>query len=120
MKSILIRLVVSAVALWITSLLARALGLQLEIGSAVGAVVAVVALALVNAVIRPVLNLLVGPLNCLTFGLIGFVINALLFWLVGQLGIEGFRVGSFVAALFGSVVMGIISGLLNAFVRVER
>jgi len=126
-KSILIRLLVGVAALWITSLLAQQVGLTLKITSAGGAVLAVVALSLVNAVIRPVVNLLALPLRCMTFGLIGFVINALLFLLVGQLGIEGFQVGergkpaeTFLAALFGSVVMGVVSALLNAFVRPRR
>lgn len=126
MKSVVIRLLVGAVALWITSYLAGLLGLPLKIGSASGAILAVIALSLVNAVIRPVLMLLALPLRCLTFGLAGLVINALLFLLVGQLGIQGFQVGSpghpgdtFLAALFGSVVMGVVSGLLNAFIKVR-
>lgn len=126
MKSIVIRLLVGAVALWITSYLAQQLNLPLKIGSASGAIVAVAVLSLINAVIRPVLMLLALPLRFMTFGLAGLVINALLFLLVGRLGIEGFQVGlpghpgdTFPAALFGSVVMGIVSGILNAFIKVK-
>lgn len=119
-KGVVIRLLVGVVALWVTSLLAQELGLPLKITTATGAVVAVIALSLVNAVIRPVISLLTAPLNCLTFGLVGLAINALLFWLVGEMGIEGFTVDSFPAALFGSVVMAVVSGLLNAFVSVEH
>jgi putative membrane protein len=126
MKSIVIRLLVGAVALWITSYLAQQLNLPLKIGSASGAIVAVAVLSLINAVIRPVLMLLALPLRFMTFGLAGLVINALLFLLVGRLGIEGFQVGSpghpgdtFPAALFGSVLMGIVSGILNAFIKVK-
>jgi putative membrane protein len=126
-KGIVIRLLVGVAALWITSILAQQLGLPLVIGSASGAVLAVIALSFVNAVIRPVVSFFAMPLRCMTFGLIGIVINALLFLLVGQLGIEGFRVGApgqplqtLLAALFGSVVMGIVSALLNAFVRPRR
>ena len=124
MKGIVIRLLVGIAALWITSYLAQQVGLAIKITSAGGAVLAVLALSLVNAVIRPVLSFFALPLRCMTFGLIGFVINALLFLLVGNLGIEGFTVGqpgqplqTFLAALFGSVVMAVVSGLLNAFVR---
>lgn len=117
MKATLLRLIVSAIALWITSLLAQQLGLGLKLESATGAVLAVLALALVNALIRPLFTLLTLPLRCMTFGLISFVINAILFWLVGQLDIPGFQVHGFLAALFGSVVMSAVSAILNAFVR---
>ena len=51
----------------------------------------------------------------LTFGLFSFVVNAIMFWLVGQLNL-GLVVNGWVAALFGSVVLSIVSGLLNHFV----
>lgn len=124
--SVIVRLLVGAVALWITSLLAQSLQIPLKVGSASGAVVAVVALSLANALIRPVLNLLAMPLRCMTFGLIGFAINALLFWGVSLLKIEGFQVGgnsalgTVEAAFFGSIVMSVVSALLNAFVKVKQ
>ena len=50
------------------------------------------------------------------FGLLGFVVNALLFFVVGQMHL-GFKVdpgfNGFVASLIGSVGMGIISGVIN-------
>ncbi len=119
-KSAILRLLVSAVALWITSLLAQQLGLKLIIEGAAGAVLAVLALSLVNALIRPMVNMMALPLRCLTFGLIGIVINAVLFLVVGQLNIPGFKVEGFLAALFGSVVMGVVSAILNHFVKVKR
>jgi putative membrane protein len=56
--------------------------------------------------------LFVWPINCLTFGLLGFVINVALFFGVGKLGF-GFDVATPMAALIGSVAMGLISGVLN-------
>ena len=50
--------------------------------------------------------------DCLTFGLFAFVINALLFWIVGQLHL-GFHVSGILAALFGSIVMSILTAILN-------
>jgi len=113
---ILIRWVVSALALYLTVVAAQALGLGLALKPGVAsAFVAVAVFALVNAVIGGVLRLLTLPLNCLTFGLLGLVINALMFLLVGRLDV-GLVVRDFWAALFGSVVMGILSGILNTFV----
>jgi len=63
-------------------------------------------------VLRPVLKLLTLPLTCLTLGLFSFIVDAFLFWLVGQF-IPGFHVAGWQAPLFGSVVMSLIGGLLN-------
>jgi len=113
MKGILIRWVVSAIALYLTAVLANALQLGIVVKGAPGALLAVAALAIVNALIRPLILLFTLPLNCLTLGLFTFLINALMFWLVGAGWVPGFKVDGFLAAIFGSIVMGIISGLAN-------
>ena len=113
---ILLRWAVGAAALYLTVLLGQAL--QLDIGlkrNVVNVFLVVLALALVNAFIRPIVKLVTLPLNCLTLGLLGFVINALMFWLVSALDI-GLHVGGFLPALFGSVVMSLISGLLGTLI----
>lgn len=109
---ILLRWVVGAVALFATVWLGKKIGIGLELRDIGSAFVVVLALALVNAVIRPVVKLITLPLNCLTLGLFSFVVNALMFWLVGELHI-GLYVKGFLAALFGSVVLSLISGVLN-------
>lgn len=63
--------------------------------------------------LRPLLILLTLPVTLLTLGLFIFVINALLFQLAGYL-IDGFNVGGFWSALFGSVVYSLISWALSA------
>lgn len=121
MKGLFARLIVSALALYATALLANALniaGIRIDLTGAVPAVLAVIMLAVVNALIRPLVLLLTIPLNCLTLGLFTVVINALMFWLVGYgwPWLHGFRVHGFLSALFGSLVMGIISGLANQII----
>lgn len=84
-----------------------------------GAIVAALVLGIVNAVLRPVLILLSLPIQIVTLGLFTFVINALLFYLVGKLGI-GLVVNGFGAALIGSIVLAIVSWLLSlVFARAE-
>lgn len=78
-----------------------------------GLLVTVLALGIANAVLRPILKALTLPLTCLTFGLFAFVINALLFWLSGQVVPEKFHVAGWQGAFFGSVVMGLVGGILN-------
>ena len=78
-------------------------------GGGVIALIAVVIMAVVNALIRPIVTMLTLPLSCVTFGLFGFVINAIMFWLVGELS-GAFEVRP-LGALLGSMIMGIVSGL---------
>jgi putative membrane protein len=116
---ILVRWAISAVALYITVLLAQHLNMHIWLAPGVSgvtaSVIAVAVLAVVNAVIRPIVKLLALPITCLTLGLFSFVINAGMFWLVGQV-VPGFHVRGFVAPLFASIVMGIISGILSSLI----
>jgi putative membrane protein len=80
-------------------------------------------LGILNALFRPVLILLTLPINILSLGLFTFVINALMLVMVSGV-ISGFEVHGFWTAVFGSLIISIISWLLNSFIsdrgRVER
>jgi putative membrane protein len=110
---LLLRWVVTAAALWVTITVLHAIDPQMATwrAGAGGALLAVLVMAVVNAVIRPIVKLLTLPLSCLTFGLFSFVINALMFLLVANLT-HAFRV-SFVGALLGSILMSLVSGIAN-------
>lgn len=58
--------------------------------------------------VRPVLNIILLPINILTLGLFSFIINALLFWGIGSF-IAGVKVSGFVPALLGSLVISVAS-----------
>lgn len=83
------------------------------------ALVAALVLGLVNAVVRPVLVLLTLPATILTLGLFIFVLNGLLFWMVGSF-IEGFHVAGFWAGFFGAIVFSLVSWLLSALLLREE
>ncbi|MDX2217863.1 MAG: phage holin family protein [Burkholderiales bacterium] len=83
------------------------------------ALIAALVLGLVNAVIRPILILLTLPATVLTLGLFIFVINALLFWFVGEV-VPGFQVKGFMAALIGSILFSIISLLTNSLLDTKK
>jgi putative membrane protein len=119
MKGLLIRWIISALALYLTALLAHAMGIGIKVSGALPALLAVAALAIINALIRPLVVILTLPLNCLTLGILTFVINALMFWLAGSL-VPGFTVRGPLAAIFGSIVMGIIGGVANTVIGRER
>jgi len=73
-------------------------------------------LGILNAFFRPVLILLTLPATILSFGLFIFVINALLLMMVSGV-ISGFEVRGFCPAVFGSLIISIVSWLVGAFVN---
>jgi len=77
---------------------------------AVGALV----LGFVNAVIKPILTILTLPLTIVTLGLFYFVVNAAAFGLAAAV-VPGFSVSSFWAALFGALVVSLVSWFVGAF-----
>ncbi len=111
MMSLLLRLLVNAVALLVVAHLVPGI----RVASFGNALLVALVLGLVNAVLRPVLVLLSLPLEILTLGLFTFVINAALILLVAHLQI-GLSVDSFQAAFLGAIVLAIISFLLYPMV----
>src|SRR5688572_7418005 len=81
---------------------------SIHVQSFMSALIAALVLGLINTLIRPLLVLLTLPVTILTLGLFIFVINGLLFWLVGSF-VEGFRVDGFWAGVIGAIVYSIIS-----------
>lgn len=86
-----------------------------QVDSMLAALVAALALGLVNVLIRPILFVLTLPATVVTLGLFIFVINGLLFWLVGSF-VDGFRVTGFWSAVFGAIVYSVISWAIAALV----
>ena len=84
-----------------------------------GALIAALILGIVNAIIKPILVILSLPLEVLTLGLFTFVINALLFWFVGSIGI-GMTVDGFWPALWGSIILTVVSWILSAILTPAR
>ncbi len=115
MLGLLIRFVVSALALGLTSRIVR--GFHTE--DLLGLVEAALVLGILNAIIRPLILLLTLPVNLLTLGLFTFVINAGMLGLTARL-VPGFRIDGIGPALLGAVVLAVISGLLNWLVKDAR
>lgn len=113
-----IRWLISAVALGVAVWLIPGISVQGSNGWITVAVMAVV-LGFVNAIIRPILAFLSCGFIMLTLGLFMFVVNALSFWLAAWVSTNwfgaGFAVENFWAALWGSIVVSIVSFLLSVF-----
>ena len=116
MLSFFLTWIVAAVSLVITAYIVPGI----TVASFPAAMVAAVFIGLVNAVVRPIITLLTLPLSILTLGLFLFVVNAislsLASWLAGAFSI-GFTVSGFWPALFGSIVLSFVSGLIGRFVN---
>ncbi len=78
------------------------------------AIIGAAMLGFVNAIVKPILVLLTLPLTILTLGLFLLVINAISLGLVGYLT-PGLVVNGFFPAIFGSIVLSIVSGLIDQF-----
>src|SRR3954447_7676448 len=81
---ILIRLVITAVSLWITTLVIDGIHVTTaSLGGKVGTLLLVAAIfGIVNAVLRPIIKTIGCGLYVLTLGLISVIVNGLLFMLV--------------------------------------
>jgi putative membrane protein len=130
-----LRFLVSAVALWITTLLFSEDGIDSAFGRPTrieltddsfsgpwfGTLLLVALIfGVVNAVLQPIVKTIGCAAYALTLGLIALVINGALLmlteWIADQLGM-GFEVANFwPSAVLGALVIGLISWLLNMFV----
>jgi putative membrane protein len=79
------------------------------------ALLAGLVLALINAVVRPVIKIITLPLTLLTLGLFLFVLNAFCLWLTSAV-VPGFDVHGFRAAFLGALLITVVSWALTVFV----
>lgn len=77
------------------------------------ALIAAIVLGLVNSVIRPILVVLTIPVTIVTLGLFLFVINGLMFWMVGSI-LNGFQVDGFWWAMLGAIIYSVISTIMSS------
>jgi putative membrane protein len=87
----------------------------IRVDSVMSAVAAAFVLGLFNAFVRPLFVILTLPITVITLGLFLLVINALLLLLVDKI-VPGFHVNGFWGAVFGSILISIVSGILSSMV----
>ena len=110
MLGLLLRWLLNALALWLTTKIVPGL----FVTDATSLFIAVLVLGLLNALLRPIVNLFTGCFQVLTLGLLTLVINAAFFGLAAGL-VSGFEVRGFWPAFWGSIVMTILSFVLSMF-----
>lgn len=84
-----------------------------EIDNFLTALILALVLAVLNAIVRPILVFLTIPITILTLGLFLLVINALIILLADYL-IAGFDVAGFLWALVFGLVLAVLSAILDA------
>ena len=109
MKRFVLTLIISAISLLITAYLIEGF----ELTGIQEAAIAAIALGIVNATIRPILSFLTFPLRLITLNTFTFVINAFMVWVVSLIITPGFTIQGPIPAFIGSLVLTIISGILN-------
>ena len=112
MKGLMIRWLLLTISIILTSYLIDGIYVR----SFASALFAALVLGILNALFRPILLIITLPINILTLGLFTFVINALLLKMVSGV-VPGFYVHGFFSAVFGSLLISLVSWLLSSFVN---
>jgi putative membrane protein len=125
MVSFLLRAALTGFALWIVTLVVP--GMSFVGGDTtlqkIGIILVVaVIFGLVNAIIKPIVQIISIPLYILTLGLIHIVINALMLWLTSWITEHTTHWGLFIddfwwTAIWAAIVLSIVSWALSLIVR---
>ena len=108
MLRMLIHWVISALAVWITSRVVPGF----YVDGAAAALIAAVAIGLVNATLGLFLKVVTFPLTILTLGIFWLVINAVMLKLASAF-VPGFHIRGFIAAFLGAIVLSLVNMLLK-------
>lgn len=119
MKGFFIRLLITALGLWV----ADALLPGIVITGTGSLIVSALLLGIVNAVIRPILLILTLPLTIVTLGLFVLIVNGISLGIAAWL-VPGFHIAGLWSATLGAIIVGVTSWAASAFVggsgRIER
>jgi len=118
------RLLINAVALWLTTLIVAGVHVAPYEDTALATVLTYLLLAVifgvVNGVVGNLIRVVAFPLYILTLGLIALVVNGLLLlivsWISGLIGF-GLTVDNFGWGVLGALVLGFISWLIGILLR---
>lgn len=68
----------------------------------------------VNVFLKPVIKLITLPINIITLGIFGLIVNVFLFWFIGWL-VPGFTIDNFWSATVGLVLFTLMQSLIYGF-----
>ena len=111
MQGLVVRWLVSALALYLTSLVVNGV----HVSGVMSLLFAAVTIGILNSVIRPILLLLTLPLNILTLGLFTFVVNGLMLKIASDV-VKGFTVDGLWPAIAAALLMSFFSFFINLLI----
>lgn len=111
MNGIILRTIITGLGIWLATYLVPGVSAT----STAALIWAAIALGLINAFVRPVLLLLTLPFTIVTLGLFLLILNAGMLNLAGWF-VDGFQVIGFWSAVFGAIVVSLVSGLCSNFI----
>jgi len=106
MVNLLWRWAISALALLVIAYFVPGI----SVSGFVAALIAAIAIGIINATLGKVIKLLAFPIRVITLGLASLVINALMLMLAAAV-VPGFRVDGFLAALLGSILLSLVTSI---------
>ena len=115
MVRFILRALISALGLWVASMLMSGI----EVRSVGSLLAAAVLLGLANAIVRPILIILTLPITLITLGLFLLVINGLMILLVAHF-LHGFSVHGLVTAILASIIVWITGCIGSVFLAEPR
>lgn len=111
MKGLIIRWLVLTAAVTVASYIVEGIRVSGFFSALFGAAV----LGILNVFFRPLILILTLPITLITLGLFTFIINAALLMMASGV-IRGFEVDGFGSAIIGSLLISLVSWLLNSFI----
>lgn len=108
MTSLVIKLALRILAVWVAAYIVPGI----HYSGWVALVIFAVVLAVLNTILKPILKIITLPINIITIGLFGIVINAAMVLLAARL-VEGFNVDGFLPALLFGLVLAVVDFVLR-------
>jgi putative membrane protein len=107
--SLLISLIVNALTVMIAAYIVP----NTRVDSFLTAVLVSIVMAVMNAIVKPVLTILTLPLTIVTFGLFLFVINLIVLYLVDAV-VPGFELGGLLSTILFAIALSVIGSITNS------
>lgn len=114
--SYIFKIIISSFAVLITAWLLP--GVSIGEPRYINSLLIALVLSFLNSFLKPVLILLTIKVTFYTFGLFLLVINAIIILLAGHF-IEGFEVKGFLPAIAFSIILSIVTAILDAFGKIK-
>ncbi|MBL7912657.1 MAG: phage holin family protein [Bacteroidia bacterium] len=110
----ILKIIISALAVFIVANILP----HVTVDDYLSALMVAVVLAFLNTIVKPILTILTIPITVFTLGLFLLAINAFIIIFAEKL-VSGFHVDGFWWALLFSLILSLITGILNALFGVN-